>query len=137
MCVLCVFVCVCVLYYILTSTRDTHTESASKAQTIALAQNVQTPSSACIRGVKCQAAIWRSSLQSCPQTPTPVRHGWVQEDDDDLAINWMSDEPAPKALLEFLTCSCKVSRQSPTCICIRNALKCTAMCRAGNYVKRL
>ena len=52
-----------------------------------------------------QTAGWRRSLQSCPKVPSPVGHGWVQEDGK-LSIKWMSREPAPAALLEFLSCSC-------------------------------
>ena len=82
-----------------------------------------------------QAAIWRRSLQSYPQIPTPVGHGWFQNDDN-LAIKWMSREPAPKALLEFLSCSCKKSCKPPTCTSSSNGLKCTDMCRLGNCENR-
>ena len=75
-----------------------------------------------------QAAIWRRCLQNCPQVPTPYGCGWVQ-DDGHLAIKWISGEPAPTALLEFLSCSCTKSCKSPTCSCITNGLKCTDMCR--------
>jgi len=75
-----------------------------------------------------QAAIWRRSLQSCPQVPSPVGHGWVEEDGN-LSIKWMSGEPAPAVLLEFLSCSCPRSCKLPTCTCLTNGLKCTDMCR--------
>ena len=75
-----------------------------------------------------QAAIWRRSLQSCPQVPSPVGHGWVEEDGN-LSIKWMSGEPAPAVLLEFLSCSCARSCKVPTCTCLANGLKCTDMCR--------
>ena len=60
-----------------------------------------------------QAANWRRSLQSCPQVPSPIGHGWVEEDGD-LSIKWMSGEPAPAVLLEFLSCSCARSCKLPT-----------------------
>ena len=75
-----------------------------------------------------QAAIWRRSLQSCPQVPSPVGHGWVEEDGN-LSIKWMCGEPAPAVLLEFLSCSCARSCKLPTCTCLANGLKCTDMCR--------
>ena len=43
--------------------------------------------------------------KSCPQVPSPVGHGWVEEDGN-LSIKWMSEEPAPAVLLEFRSCSC-------------------------------
>ena len=46
-----------------------------------------------------QAAIWRRSLQSHPQIPSPAGHGWSLEEDR-LLVNWMSGEPAPVAVLE-------------------------------------
>lgn len=82
-----------------------------------------------------QAAIWRRSLKNCPQVPTPHDHGWVQ-DDSSLAIKWMSGEPAPAALLEFLSCSCTRSCAPLTCSCITNGLKCTDMCRLRNCENR-
>ena len=63
--------------------------------------------------------------------PSPVGHGWVQEDGK-LSIKWMSGEPAPAALPEFLSCSCARSCKLPTCTCLRNGLKCTDMCRLRN-----
>ena len=75
-----------------------------------------------------QAAVWRRSLQSCSEVPSPVDQGWVQEDGQ-LSIKWMSVEPAPAALLEFLSCSCARSCKLPTCTCLTNGLKCTVMCR--------
>lgn len=75
-----------------------------------------------------QAAIWRRSLQNCPQVPSPIGHGWVQEDGK-LVIKWMNGEPAPTAVLEFLSCSCARSCKPPNCTCLTNGLKCTDMCR--------
>ena len=64
----------------------------------------------------------------CRQVPSPVRQGWVEEDGN-LSIKWMSGEPAPAVLLEFLSCSCGRSCKLPTCTCLANGLKCTDMCR--------
>lgn len=73
-----------------------------------------------------QEAVWRS-LQSCPQVPSPIGHGWVEEDGN-LSIKWVSGEPAPAAPPEFLSCSCARSCKLPTCTCFTNGLKCTDMC---------
>ena len=41
----------------------------------------------------------------------------------------MNGEPAPKAVLELLSCQCKRVCQLPNCICLANGLHCTDMCR--------
>ena len=55
-----------------------------------------------------QAAIWKRSLQSCPQVPSPVGSGWCLEDGK-LTIDWMSGEPAPQA---FWSCYLVSVRES-------------------------
>ena len=70
-----------------------------------------------------QAAVWRRSLQSCPQVSSPVGHRWVQEDNK-LSVKWMSSEPAPAAFFEFLSCSCARSCKLLTCMCLTNGLTC-------------
>ena len=62
---------------------------------------------------KLQAAIWRW-LQSCPQVPSPVGHGWLEEYCN-LSIKWMNGEPALAVLLEFLSCFCVRSCKLFTC----------------------
>jgi len=75
-----------------------------------------------------QAAIWRGSLQSCPQIPSPVGHGWRLEEGR-LIVNWMSGEPAPMAVLVSLSCQGKRRCQLPNCSCLSNGLQCTDLCR--------
>ena len=81
-----------------------------------------------------QAKVWRQSLTSCPIVPDPTGFGWCQEKDDNetihLVIDWMSGNPAPKAVLEFLSCKCTRSCMLPNCSCLENGLKCTDMCFA-------
>ena len=72
-------------------------------------------------------AIWRRSLQSCPQIPSPVGHGWFLEENR-LVVNWMSGEPAPMAMLELLSCQSKKRCQLPNCSSLSNALQCTDLC---------
>ena len=45
-----------------------------------------------------QSAIWRRSLQSSPQIPSSIGSGWCLKDGK-LTIDWMSGEPATKAVL--------------------------------------
>jgi len=68
------------------------------------------------------------SLVNCPQIPSPVYHGWSL-DGNSLVIDWMSGEPAPKAVLELLSCQCKKNCQIPSCPCMSNGLKCTELCK--------
>ena len=77
---------------------------------------------------KLQAAIWRW-LQSCPQVPSPVGRGWLEEYCN-LSIKWMNGEPALAGLLEFLSCFCVIKLS--TCTCLTNGLKCTDMCSFRN-----
>ena len=69
-----------------------------------------------------QAAIWCRSLQSCPQIPSPVGHGWSVEEGR-LIVNWMSGEPAPMAV-ELLSCQCKRRCHLPNCTCLSNGVDC-------------
>ena len=75
-----------------------------------------------------QAAVWRRSLQRCPEIPSPVGSGWCTEDGK-LVVDWMGGQPAPQAVLELLSCQCSRSCKLPSCSCIVNGLRCTDMCR--------
>ncbi len=76
-----------------------------------------------------QNAIWHRSLQADPQTPSPLdSNGWVLSDNGELMINWMTGEPAPDTVLEFLSCKCKKSCKLPRCQCMVNGLPCTQAC---------
>lgn len=75
-----------------------------------------------------QTAIRRWSLENRPEIPSPLRHGWIQ-DENKLGIDWMSGQPAPEAVLKLLSCSCTRSCRLPNCSCLANGLKCTDMCR--------
>ena len=77
-----------------------------------------------------QAAIWRW-LQSCPQVPSPVGNGWLEEYCN-LSIKWMNGELALAVLLEFLSCFCVRSCKLSTCTYLTNGLKCTDMCSFRN-----
>lgn len=75
-----------------------------------------------------QACIWRHALEANPDIPDPCLHGWVLEDAA-LSIEWMRGSPAPNAVLELLSCSCARVCKLPDCVCLRNSLKCTSMCK--------
>ena len=84
----------------------------------------------------CQAAVWRRSLERCPDIPSPVGSGWCTKDGK-LVIDWMGDQPAPQAVLEVLSCQCSRSCKLPSCSCVVNGLKCTDMCRLQDCTKKL
>ena len=52
-----------------------------------------------------QARIWRLALQSNPDYPSPIGHGWeIISDGDDpekLGIKWMDCKPAPEEVSAF------------------------------------
>ena len=72
----------------------------------------------CLHAVRAnhQAAILQRALHGDPQTPSTQGFnffiqtldcgGWVLSENTEHIINWMSDEPAPVAILEFLSCKC-------------------------------
>ena len=53
----------------------------------------------------------------------------LQEDSNNFAIDWMSGDPAPTAVLELLSCSYKRSFQILTCSCLASGLKCMDVCK--------
>ena len=78
-------------------------------------------------GATYQAAIWKRSLQRCPEMPLPLGCGWCNEDGG-LAIDWMDGLPVPKAFLELLSCQCSRSCLLPSCSCMVNSPKSTDLC---------
>ena len=54
-----------------------------------------------------QAYIWKHSIDGQFVAPTPNGHGWVIVDNK-IDIVWMTKDPAPKALLDLISCkTCK------------------------------
>ena len=75
-----------------------------------------------------QAAVWRRSLQNSPVLPSPIGYGWFMKEEC-LALDWISGEPAPKAVLELLSYQCNRLCQLPNCTYLANGLRCTALCK--------
>ena len=74
-----------------------------------------------------QAAIWRRSLESHPEIPSPAENGWKIVDEQ-LKINWNDLPPVPDAVLELLSCSCNKECANNRCSCFNNGLPCTDVC---------
>lgn len=50
-----------------------------------------------------QAAIWKCSLEACPDIPLPSGNGWSTEVVDGikhLTVDWTEGPPAPAAVLQ-------------------------------------
>ena len=76
-------------------------------------------------------AIWTNSLRN-NDVPSPVRRGWCPVNDgarERLVIDWMSGLPAPRAVIELLSCMCKKACNDDSCYCIQNGLRCSDLCR--------
>ena len=76
-----------------------------------------------------QAGIWRSSFQQHSQVLSPVKRGWVRNDDGQLTMEWMRGYPALEAVLQLLLCKCSRRCKLPQCQCKSNGLKCTNRCK--------
>ena len=52
---------------------------------------------------------------------------------DALEIEWITQQPAPDSLLNFVTCNCKKSKcQTGVCQCCKNNIQCTDLCNCNN-----
>ena len=75
--------------------------------------------------------IWKNCKSPDINVPSPVGHGW--EDNDELITPIMClRSPAPQALLELIKCSCKGRCEKKQCSCVRNNLNCTPACLCGD-----
>ncbi|XP_057314196.1 uncharacterized protein LOC130655456 [Hydractinia symbiolongicarpus] len=74
-------------------------------------------------------AIVRNSLVANPNLPSPNGHGW-NVNGEKLEIIWLLRRPAPDALLEMVSCSCRKSSScaKETCVCSSYDLPCTDLC---------
>lgn len=74
-----------------------------------------------------QSAIWRKALEKDCEIPSPHGHGWNVKEGE-LFIHWMDQEPAPKALMELVSCKCKTGCNGRRCSCHKVGLLCTDVC---------
>src|SRR6218665_3676107 len=61
-----------------------------------------------------------------PEKWVPQRLQWPAETNDDRCL------PAPKAIIEMVSCHCKTDCSSARCSCRTNHLSCTNLCRCGS-----
>ena len=80
-----------------------------------------------------QACIWHNSLEAAAHTPSPHSHGW-DVIDGHISIHWVDQQPAPKALLPFISCNClKGHCVGGRCSCRNNVISCTDACGCVEY----
>ena len=75
-----------------------------------------------------QTAIHRRCLEQYIHAPSPVGHGWKMENGQ-LSYKWMSDSPAPPAVLKNVHCRCRKGGCKGACSCAKGGLPCTELCQ--------
>ena len=81
-----------------------------------------------IKRANYQSHIWKMSLVPGFVAPSPTSHGWLVKDGV-LTIQWMTKDPAPTAVLEFISCKNCQKCSTRRCPCKRNGFKCTDSCK--------
>ena len=85
--------------------------------------------------VNYQRFVWKNALCSMQNLTSPHGHEWIVETDENGShrhVCWMTQFPAPKALLELVSCKCNVGCTTQQCSCLRAALCCTDACGCRN-----
>ena len=81
-----------------------------------------------------QCVVWKSALLAKPDIPPPGGHGWIGTEDG-LLPELMTQESAPKEVVELTTCRCKTSKCAKRqCKWAQRGLKCTPACLCGGDV---
>ena len=71
----------------------------------------------------------RHSLTGKMCAPSPIGNGWHIEDGE-LAVTWMTKNPAPDSVLQVVHCSCKTTKwETERCSCVSARLSCTDLCQ--------
>ena len=72
---------------------------------------------------------------SMQNLPSPYGHRRIVETDENgshIHVCWMTQFPAPKALLELVSRKCNVGCTTQQCSCLRAAFCCTDACACRN-----
>ena len=65
----------------------------------------------------------------------PLQNGYHKESDGQLKPTMTDALPAPKAIIEMVSCQCKRDCSSARCSCRTNNLACTNLCQCGSECK--
>ena len=72
-----------------------------------------------------QCQLWKKALDYHPHFPHFVEHGWPDVEGS-LAVQWVHFKPALHSILEFVSCSWKISECTTNhCSCTAANLSCT------------
>ena len=85
--------------------------------------------------VHIQARVWGQStiaLQDPQLDPLSLRNGYHKESDGQLKPTMTDTLPAPKAIIEMVSCHCKTDCTSVRCSCRTKNLSCTELCQCGS-----
>ena len=61
----------------------------------------------------------------------PLQNGYHKESDGQLKPTMTDALPAPKAIIEMVSCQCKRDCSSARCSCRTKNLSCTDLCQCG------
>ena len=67
------------------------------------------------------------SLDASFQPPNPDEHGWKIVEDG-IQIVWMNKDPAPRSVLELISCKTCKKCSTKHCPCKKHTFKCTDAC---------
>ena len=60
---------------------------------------------------------------------TLLVHGWADDSCSNLEVQWMTNPPAPKEVLQAVSCSCQATNcKTNKCSCQSFKLPCTDLC---------
>lgn len=83
--------------------------------------------------VHIQARVWgQASIALQEPQLDPLQNGYHKESDGQLKPTMTDALPAPKAIIEMVSCQCKTDCSSARCSCRTNNLCCTDLCRCGS-----
>ena len=83
--------------------------------------------------VHIQARVWgQASIALQDSQMDPLQNGYHKESDGQLKPTMTDALPAPKAIIEMVSCQCKRDCSSARCSCRKNNLSCTDLCQCGS-----
>src|SRR6218665_574472 len=83
--------------------------------------------------VHIQARVWgQASIALQELQLDPLKNGHHKDSEGQLKSTMTDALPAPKAIIEMVSCHCKTDCSSARCSCRTNNLSCTDLCRCGS-----
>ena len=83
--------------------------------------------------VHIQAKVWgQASIALQDPQPDPLHNGYHKDTDGQLRPTMTDALPAPKAIIEMVSCQCKTDCSSARCSCRSNNLSCTDLCQCSS-----